>query len=212
VLELTIGVTILLVLIGSLMQSLSSLSRGTVTADINSDLQVQGEQAMGAIIEDLKRSGFASVGANAFPYLFLDGNATGAYAASAHPAAVHTAKVGEADFGPNREMVFLQPADANADNRPDISAAGQMIWNATQFSFVVVTRADGVNVLERRTDGVSPRKIAHHIERVAFDDNTTSGFQVPMRAIRVRIWFRRRDERGAIHRFFTEAVIKLRNG
>jgi hypothetical protein len=35
---------------------------------------------------------------------------------------------------------------------------------------------------------------------------------VPLRAIRVRIWLRERDSRGSLHRYFTEAVVKLRNG
>lgn len=211
-LELMIGVVILLMLVGSLMQSLRSMSRGASYASIDGELQGQAEHALRAIIASLKPSGFATVGGNAFPYLFRDGNATGAYSASAHPPATHTANPGDPDFGPNLEIVFVQPLDANGDNRPDLDAAGQMIWSANQFSYVVVTRPDGANVLQRRIDGGSIREIAHHIERITFDDNTSSGFTVPLRAIRVRIWLKERDERGAIHRYFTEAVVKLRNG
>jgi hypothetical protein len=211
-LELMIGVMVLLMLVGSLMQSLRSMSRGASYANIDGELQGQAEHALRSIIASLKPSGFATVGGNAFPYLFLDGNATGAYAASAHAPATHTAVRGEPDYGPNREIVFVQPQDADGDNRPDLDAGGQMIWSASQYSYVVVTRADGANVLQRRIDGGSIREIAHHIERITFDDNTSSGFTVPLRAIRVRIWLRERDERGAIHRYYTEAVVKLRNG
>jgi prepilin-type N-terminal cleavage/methylation domain-containing protein len=214
-LELMIGMTILLLLVGSLMQSLASLSRGATYASIDSELQAQGEHALRTVIASLKPSGRTTLGPppdNAFPYLFLDGDAQGGYAASAHAPAVHTAAAGDDDFGPNREIVFLQPADLDADNRPDIDGAGRMIWSANQYSYVVVTRADGVNVLQRRIDGVAARDIASHVERITFDDNASSGFQVPLRAIRVRIWFRRTDEKRALHRFFTEAVVKLRNG
>jgi hypothetical protein len=153
-----------------------------------------------------------SVDGNSYPYLFQDGNATGAYAASAHAPASHTAASGDADFGPNQEIVFVQPADADGDNRPDLDGSGQMVWSEDQYSYVVVTRADGTNVLQRRTNGGANRTIAHHVERIVFDDNASSGFVVPLRAIRVRIWFRDRDGRGSLHRYFTEAVVKLRNG
>ena len=210
--EVTIGVSLLLLLIGTLSETLHSLERGTVVAQIDSQFQAQAQFALRRIVDDLKRSGFATIAGENYPYLFLDGDAQGAFVANAHAPAVHTAAPGDPDWGPNREMVFLQPADADGDGRPDLDAGGRMIWSADQFAYVLVTRRDGVNVLERRTNGAAPRKIAHHVERITFDDNTTSLFQVPLRAIRVRIWFRRWDERGALHRLSVEAVVNLRNG
>jgi len=211
-LELMIGTLILLLLVGTLTQSLRMLSQGTTSTNIDGALQTQAQNALRSIIASLKPSGFVTVGGNSFPSLFLDGNATGAYAASAHAAATHNASATDPDFGPNREIVFVRPADADNDNRPDLDAAGNMIWNADQFSYVVVARPDGSNVLQRRVNGGTIRTIANHIERITFDDNASSGFQVPLRAIRVRIWLRDRDARGALHRYFTEAVVKLRNG
>ena len=87
-----------------------------------------------------------------------------------------------------------------------------MVWSADQYSYAVVARRDGSNALQRRVNGGPGRMVASHVERITFDDNTSSGFQVPLRAIRVRIWLRERDSRGSIHRYFTEAVVKLRNG
>jgi type II secretory pathway pseudopilin PulG len=211
-LELMIGALILLLLVGTLTQSLRSISQGSKSVDLDSQLQWEAERALRSIIASLKPSGFVTVDGNSFPYLFEDGNATGAYAASAHAPALHTAEAGDADFGPNREIVFVQPADLDDDNRPDLDAGGDMIWSEEQYSYVVVPRADGTNVLQRRLNGGSTRVIASHVERITFDDNTSSGFVVPLRAIRVRIWFRERDARGTLHRYFTEAVVKLRNG
>lgn len=211
-LELMIGVLILLVLVATLTQSLRSLSQGTATTDTDGNLQTQAERALDAIIGSLKPSGFVTVGGNSFPYLFQDGNATGAYAASAHPAPSHSALATDPDFGPNQEIVFVQPADADGDNRPDLDASGQMVWSADQYAYVVVARRDGSNVLQRRVNGGPGRMIASHVERITFDDNASSGFQVPLRAIRVRIWLRDRDAHGSLHRYFTEAVVKLRNG
>lgn len=210
--ELMFSAMILLLVVGCLTQALSSLSNGATYAGTDSELQTQAERALRAIIANLKPSGFATVGGNAFPYLFEDGAATGAYAASAHPPATHTAQAGDPDFGPNQELVFVVPADADGDNRPDLDANGQMVWSAEQHSFVVITRPDGTNVLQQRIDGGSIRTIAHHIERIRFDDSASSGYEIPLRAIRVRIWLRERDEKGALHRYFTEAVVKLRNG
>lgn len=210
-LEMMIGVAILLLLVGTLTQSLRSLSQGNSYAEIDGELQAQAGRAMHAVIASLKPSGFVSLDGNSFPYLFEDGNAAGAYMASAHEAPNHSAVAGDPDFGPNREIVFVQPADADADGRPDIDAAGRLVWSGDQQSYVVVTRRDGVNVLERRTNGGAAKPIASHVERITFDDNASSGFEVPLRSIRIRIWLRKTDETGAVHRAFTESVVKLRN-
>lgn len=214
-LELTMGVLILLLLVGSLFQALTSLSMGGAQAEIQSELQAQGERALRAIIDDLKPSGFDDIvvgGVPArFPSYFVDGNALNEYAVNAHPPAVHHAQAGDVDFGPNREIAFLQPADLNGDGRPDVDGGGQLVWSVQQFSYVVVTRADGVNVLQRRRDGVSTRQIAHHVERITFDD-VNSVATIPLGAVRARIWLRRVDDRGAVHRHYAEAVVNLRNG
>jgi hypothetical protein len=212
VLELVIGATILLLLVGSLMQSVASMSRGATYASIDSELQAMSERAVRSILRTLKPSGATTIGVDQYPYLFDDGNAQGDFAGSAHAPAAKHGVAGDADFGPNREIVFLQPADADADGRPDIDGAGRMVWAGNQFAYVLVTRADGVNVLQRWIDGAAPRDIANHVERVTFDDNASSANQVPIRALRVRLWFRRTDEKGAVHRLFTEAMVKLRNG
>jgi len=206
-----IAVSLLLLLVGVLSQSLRSLARGTTYADIDAELRGSGQRAMRAILKSLKPSGTTTVGGIAFPGLFLDGDAQGAYSTSAHPAAMKSAVAGDPDFGPNREIVFVQPADADADGRPDIDAAGRLVWSGDQQSYVVVTRRDGVNVLERRTNGGAAKPIASHVERITFDDNASSGFEVPLRSIRIRIWLRKTDETGAVHRAFTESVVKLRN-
>ena len=58
-LELMIGVMVLLMLVGSLMQSLRSMTRGATYASIDGELQAQAEHALRSIISNLKPSGFA---------------------------------------------------------------------------------------------------------------------------------------------------------
>ncbi len=222
VVELAIGVAVLLVLGLGLAQSMDSLRSSTITGSVDGQLQIMAEKAIATIVGDLKRSGFVDPDGTPHPYLFVDGAASAPYAIHAHAPAVHTAINGEADFGPNREIAFLEPLDADdrdpltvvptPDGIPDIDADGQLVWDPIPRSYVVVTDADGVNVLQRRVNAGTPTIIARNVERIAFDDNATSGFQVPLDAIRVRIWLRDRDSEGALHHYFGEAVVKLRNG
>lgn len=80
------------------------------------------------------------------------------------------------------------------------------------MSLVVNTRPDGFNYLEQRTNGGAPRTLARHVERVVFDDAASSGFQIPLGSVRVRLFFRRTDGRGNLIRYRNEAVVNLRNG
>jgi len=209
--ETSIALVILLVLAGSLTQTSRALKGITITGSIQEAMQEDAVRAMRSILDDLRRSGEVA----GYPYLFLDGNATGGFDAHDHAPALKTAVEGEADFGPNREIVFLRPADDDANGVPDIGVGGGVEWDATELSYVVVTDAEGVNVLQRRVDGANPRTIARHVERIAFDNWTTvpGGLdELPDSAVRVRLYLRMRDEQGTVHRYSTESVVQLRNG
>ena len=80
------------------------------------------------------------------------------------------------------------------------------------MSFVVVTDANGINVLERRIDGATQRVVAKHVERIVFDDVNTSLGEVPVGAVRVRIFFRQQDRSGQTFRHSVELTVSLRNG
>ncbi|MEW6073177.1 MAG: hypothetical protein AB1726_11385 [Planctomycetota bacterium] len=198
-------------LVGALARSLAALTAERTAVETTATLQDMGTRAMEEIYGALRVSGFAAANGVDYPYLFEDGDAQGAFAAHAHPPADKAAQPGDPDFGPNREIVFCFPADADGNDVPDIDAGGALVWDADESSFVVVTE-HGINFLERRVNGGDARPVASHVERVAFDDATTSGFAVPLDAIRVRIWFRRDDGTGLLHTYFVESTIKLRNG
>lgn len=210
--ELLIGMSLLFLLTAGLIGSVASLRGLTVAGSVDSQLQDMGVQAMNSILPDLKRSGFDAPGGVSYPYLFDDGVAGAPFQGHSHAAAVKHAVAGDPDFGVNRELVFLRLRDADGDGVPDLDLQGMRVWDASVVSYVVVTRNDGTNVLQRRVNAGNPRIVARHVERITFDDNASSGFVVPLRAIRVRIWFRRQDEQGRLHRFFTEATVDLRNG
>jgi hypothetical protein len=239
--EVTIGTTVLFVLAAALTMSVASMKKLTVHGTVDTELQNMGQRAIADITRDLKHSGFASSGGAPYPYVgLLDGVPTGTSAAhfanQAHPAPTHTAKAGDPDFGPNREIVLLAPQFAEMKQLsngtdipvanappggltvtkiymvPTIDANGNMSWDGVDYSYVVVTHNDGVNYLERRTNAANPVVIAHHVERVEFATNAEDLFNIPLNAVRARVWFRQRDDNGRVHRAFAEAMVALRNG
>lgn len=211
--ETMIGTAILFVLGLALIESTTSLKRVTESGAVDARLQEQAQRALKTILVDLRRSGFADLGLGAaYPHVFEDGDAAEFFDAHDHAPAAQHAEPGDADFGPSREIVFRLPADGDSDGVPDLDGAGEMVWDATDFSYVLVTRADGINYLERRRNAGSPKVLAHHVERVAFETSAEDPVGIPVGAIRVRIWLRDRDDRGTWHRLFTEAMVDPRNG
>jgi len=207
-LEVVISAAILFLLAGTLVGALESMRGLTAASEVRSGLQDAGERALARIVADMRRSGFTPN----YPYLFDDGNAVGAFAAHAHAPAAKHAKPGQPDFGPSREIVFLQPADGDGDGIPDIDPTGNLVWDAQEFSYVLTTGADGINRLERRIDAANPRNVASHVERILFEDSASTGFAIPLEALRVTIFLRQRDEKGTVQRHQAEAVVRLRNG
>jgi hypothetical protein len=89
-----------------------------------------------------------------------------------------------------------------------------LVWNHREISYVPVTRPDGVNYLERRVDGdaATARRIARDVELFTVENAADTGFAIPTNALRVRVFFRKRDKQGALYRHSAEVVISLRNG
>jgi len=207
-LELLLAVVVLAIFLGSLALTSSSMLRMSVASDVRSKAQELGATTLLAILDDLRVSGRLAP----FPYLFVDGAADAPFDAHDHAPAVEHASAGDPDFGPNREIVFLHPADDDRDGAPDFDADGGLVWGAREISYVLVTESDGVNALERRLDGRTERVLARHVERVLFDDYESSGFEVPLGSIRARLWFRVPDGAGGFLRHQVEATVGLRNG
>ncbi|HUR29334.1 MAG TPA: hypothetical protein VM509_14190 [Planctomycetota bacterium] len=216
-LEMMIAVGILSLLAGSLTIAVQRMRRMTTSSTARATLQDSAERALRSIARDLSRSGELVIGGVNYPYLFEDGDATGVFAVHAHAPATHHAVAGEPDFGVNREIVFALPQESDlpgsyGNDVPDIDASANMVWDPVVFSYVVVTGPDGVTALQRRSDGANPVTIATNVERVAFDDNLNSGFVLPVNSIRVRLFFRKLDAQGVLHRYGVEQIVKLRNG
>jgi len=216
-LEMMVAVMLLSLLAGSLTLVIKHMRGMANSSGAEANLQDSAERAMKRISADLSRSGEVVLGAVKYPYLFDDGDATGAFAVHGHKAANHAAVAGDPDFGPTREIVFAQPQESDppgtyGNNVPDVDASANLVWDPVEFSYVLVTGVDGINRLQRRTSGANAVTIASYVERVVFDDNASSGFVLPVHSMRVRLFFRKLDAQGVLHRYSAEQIIKLRNG
>ena len=210
--ELTIASVILVIVSAAIMGTLGSLRQLVSTGTVSSELQALGERTLTSIMDDMRMSGFVNEGGADYPYLFDNGVANAAFAAHDHAPHVQNVDAGDLAFGESREIVFLLPADvAPRDGRPDVDT-GVLQWGMDEFSYVVVTGPDGVNYLQRRVNGGSPRNISHHVERIVFDDNTTAILDVPLQCVRVSIDFLKEDMDGLAYRHRVQATIRLRNG
>ena len=205
--ELLVGAMILSLFLGSLALTSRSMLRLGRTGDPRAQVQELGATALAQIRGDLRRSGAHG----SYPYLFDGGAASAPFTAHAHAPAVEHAVPGDADHGPDREVVFRLPADDDGDGEPDLDRSGALRWSTPEIGYALVTAADGVNQLERRVDGRPERVVARHVERVLFDDARSAPGEVPLGALRVRLWFRLPDGEGGAYRHRIEALTRLRN-
>lgn len=241
--EIVISATILLLLAASMVEAVSRVGALGNSGNTDGKISLGIEDAMRSITGDLRASGFVTVGLKSYPYLFDNGEPTNPdFGAHAHEPAVEHAEDDEADFGANREIVFVRPAfeqmaqdedgvnydlvdddgndialpgDVTIVKRydfPVIDGAGSAGFRPEEISYVLVTAADGQNELQRRVDGGTPRIVARGVERLVFDTSITDPVGVPVGAVRARLWLRLRDGEGMVHRQFAETVVRLQNG
>ena len=210
--EASIGIGLLSIVLGTLALAMNGMRGLAMSSKERSAMQTSGQEALVEIIRDLGRSGIVAVDDVRFPVLFENGDPGELVPDHVHVPADEHAENGDPDFGPDREILFLLPRDEDGDRRPDIGEDGRLLWNEDVISYVVVTRQDGTNYLERRVNGLNPQVVALYVERVIFDDAASSGFEIPMGSIRVRLFLRKLDGGGTVRRHFTEGVVSLRNG
>ena len=216
--EVILVASILAILARALVETSSSMGRVTSTGNVLSLLQQEGARAMESIVRDLKRSGYVvldedTVDEREYPYTFEGGVAEAPFDMHTHAPADQEAGPNDPDFGPIREIVLVHPADDDDDGRPDYEPASGLDWSADEISYVLVTRADGVNYLERRVNAGNARRVARDVERVVFERPVDTGYDpaVPTGSVRVRLFLRTRDSQGTLYRDQREVVVMLRN-
>lgn len=128
VLELSIGVVLLLVLSGVVMQTLDSMKRMALVGDAQGRLQRDAERALDVIVQDLRRTGFCILDGRQYPHFVVNGEPADDYAVEAgvhyHLPATKTAEPDDPDFGPDVGLLFVLPAmwpDAALDGDPEMA-------------------------------------------------------------------------------------------
>ena len=213
ILDMMLALGIFTILLATFGGTVTSMVRSRQNLETETRLHTAGAEAIRSIVSDLRRSGRVTVNGLDYPFLFTDGESLDVnFAEHDHEPATNTAIVGDWDFGPNREIVFLQPADADFDGRPDVDANGELEWSDTEVSYVVVTDENGVNHLQRRENGDNPTNVVSDVSRIVFDDFDSSGFEVPLDSVRVQVFFRATDAFGMLHKQRVQATVRLRNG
>jgi len=212
--EMAIGATLLVILGASILESTSSMKRMALTSSTESVLQEQARRALHTMIRDLRSSGFVELGGLDYPH-FFDGAPEPNYGAPehAHEPPIKVAEAGDIDFGPNREILIVTPADADGNGAPDVSlATGKLAWEADNLvSYTVVAGTDGRNSLVRRESDGNLRVIARDVERLNIEDWTTNPI-LPPNTVRVQVYFRSTDDDGREYQYRTESWVSLRNG
>jgi hypothetical protein len=209
--EMTLSVTLMFIVSGTLVLAMESMGSLASTTQIKANLQTMADDALFDIVKDLRQSSTIEIGGATYPYVF-DGGVPGIdFIIHAHDPAVESAEPGDSDAGPDREVVLLLPADADGDGRPDVDVNGDLVWDMDEVSYTVRTRADEVNTLERRVNGLNPRVIGRYVERIVVDTAESSSFVIPLGSVRVRLFFRQLNKDGVLLRYTNEAVIAMRN-
>jgi len=215
IVEMAVSVTIMAVVSAALAQSVQGVRTLAVSSNTRARLQIQGNRVLHEIVGDLKSSGYIEDAGLSYPYVFTPGAASVDFAGHDHAAPDLHGAAGDVDFGPSKEIVFktftwaVDPA--TGERKPNVSVDGELIWDVSEISFRLTTRADGVNYLERLVNGANPDLVAHHVERIEFDDDESSGFTIPLKSVRVRIYMRDVDNMGRAQRYFAETVVALTN-
>ena len=212
--EAIISLAILGIMGVAFTSSMRSMANLTHAGNARSNVQREGARALEMVLDDLRRSAFMELGGFEYPHLFENGDPGAGFDLHKHAVPPGEADAGDYDFngGVTREIVLVLPQDADQNRVPDLDGNGELLWSPDEISYVLSLDANGRRVLERRVNGASPDTIATGVERVVFDDAESSGFVIPINAVRVRIYFRVVDEVGRHLRYFVEGMARLRNG
>ena len=94
-----------------------------------------------------------------------------------------------------------------------VVADTRLAWDHSDVAYKVLAGPTGENELVRLvSNGTEGRDVlARGVERIQFDTPVSSGFTIPTGSVRVRIYFRVKDEEGHVYRSRREAIVRLRN-
>ncbi|MCP5022392.1 MAG: hypothetical protein GY930_11525 [bacterium] len=176
-LMLTVGLfTGLLTLFSMSLQGFSENQRSSMD---QAKAQMNAQKGLSAIREALGQTSFGG----GLPEVF-DGNDMGV----AFPALAHPVANAYENLPPTRELVFQTLVDADDDGWPDVDAAGKMFWSPTLAALIVTPDTQGVNRLYMVDADGGRNPLARNVGSLVIDDSASSGFQIPLNQLRVRLF------------------------
>lgn len=96
----------------------------TEMGNIKGEMLRQSQRAIGRILQDLRLSGFVSLGGKDYPHLYDSGAAGIGFEAYEYVPGNMSASPSDADFGIMRSIVICLPSDLDGDGRPELDADG----------------------------------------------------------------------------------------
>lgn len=185
-LEMTITLSIFAGLL-----TLFALSLRTTEADreLQEHIDLAREDAAKALLQ-IREALTQTQVVSGFPAIF-PGNTIGAtYPVLAHGAANITPPTPMC-----QELAYLMPADADGDGWPDVTAGGSLAWAANPGAITCVGNADGTNRTRIVAEDGTARVISRRIRSVVVEDSASTGFTIPLQALRVTAYYDRDPER-----------------
>ena len=161
--ELVLAMTVFMLLLVTFSQAVDGIRDESEDITLAGVLNVDTHDSLFQLANDIRNSTFTTNGA--YPWVSTPtqlskvGWNTG------------TPNVSEVSDETNRVIVFLLPLDADGDDRPDVNAAGEVIWNPAEFAYVLVPDPSGRNRLERWIDGALESVISRCVETFTVDSN-----------------------------------------
>ena len=176
-------------------------------------MQMDGRRALERIAAELRMTGRfdnPAPGQPGYPYVFPDGDPFGVFTYLKHDPPARHLPAGNAANGETREIAFKVPRDEDGDGLLTEAATGDIEWCDEDISFALVTDATGMNVLERREDGVTTDILARYVERITFDTIDTDP-AVDMNEIAVTLYMAREAPEGVWLQTNLTTCVTMRN-
>ncbi len=194
--EAIISTALFASLMGGFLMSFISLERLSKTTQVEYELVASSLRVLQQIEEVVARTGYTNVGGVAYPVIYggLD------------------ELVPELDaFEGLPGLLFRMPADEDGDQWPDVTAAGEILWDDEIFGLVLVPTGDTAS-LELRSTAGERRVLARNVSNLRFLEPADVGFSIPLDSLQIELEIRERGPRGAPIAMESRSVVALRNG
>ncbi|MHC4262609.1 MAG: PulJ/GspJ family protein [Planctomycetota bacterium] len=217
--EMIIGVAVLTILGLSIASSTGSMKDMSLSGATQERLQLEARKAIRAIAQDIRLTANTTIEVDdvslPYPVFFGSEEIPPLYEAHDHDhdLAPKASEEGDYEYGEDQSILFVLPADEDADGAPDFSiATGLLAWESEErVSYSRQLDGEGRPCLMRAVDGEGPRIVARDLELVRFDHFSVETPEVPINTIRVQLSFRAESERGHTYRHRVETLIRMRS-